>query len=425
MAKGNESIQYGSNVVYSSQTGAWTDTNYRYVKFAKPTSEDLLTWLEANAVRLPLTGTWVFNATLSDPSFLSVTAYDVPIMATSNSFDMTAMRFEINTGTDKMEILYMQSNHSMDAYGSEESVLWTDAGYRVITFTKPVQYAGNEAFIKWFTANAIQLPAKGKSLNEYTWQEISAISAADKATEYGFKVGDTKTIHVEGTVGTLAVNNDYNVFILGINHNNEQSITFGTFKDSDGTNVCLCDSNYNGTSSTTTSFHMNTSQSNSGGWNKSAMRYYILGSTNVQNGNATTDCTVNPVKNSLMAALPRDLRDVLKPMTIYSDNTGGGSDTASYVTTTVDFLPLLAEYEVYGTRKYANSAEQNHQAQYQYYRNGKSKIKYKHNSTSTDADWYLRSVYSSSHYFCNVSRYGTIFYSNAMYCLGIAPIFRV
>ena len=270
------------------------------------------------------------------------------------------------------------------------------------------------------------LPAKGKTLNEYTWDEIRQISDANKAKEYGFKPGDTKTIHVEGTVGTLAVNNDYNVFILGINHNGEQGITFGTFKTSDGIDVCLCDSAYGGYSSTTTDFHMNPSDSNSGGWNKSAMRYYILGSTNIQNGNATSDCTVNPVKNSLMAALPEDLRAVLKPMTIYSDNTGGGSDTASYVTTTVDYLPLLSEYEVQGTRSYANSAEQNHQAQYQYYKNGNSKIKYKHNGTSTAAYWWLRSVLATySADFCSVETDGSAAGNHAIYCIGAAPCFKV
>lgn len=68
-----------------------------------------------------------------------------------------------------------------------------------------------------------------------------------------------------------------------------------------------------------------------------------------------------------MAALPSDLRAVMQPMTIYTDNTGGGSDNASYVTKTTDYLPLLAEYEIFGTRTYANSAEKNYQAQYAYY----------------------------------------------------------
>lgn len=45
---------------------ATVNENYRYVKFEKPATGNLLAWLEANAVRLPLTGTWVFNETLTD-----------------------------------------------------------------------------------------------------------------------------------------------------------------------------------------------------------------------------------------------------------------------------------------------------------------------------------------------------------------------
>ena len=37
-------------------------------------------------------------------------------------------------------------------------------------------------------------------------------------------------------------------------------------------------------------------------------------------------------------------------------NTGGGNDTASYVTPTTDKVWLLSEFEVFGTRYIANSA---------------------------------------------------------------------
>lgn len=39
----------------------------------------------------------------------------------------------------------------------------------------------------------------------------------------------------------------------------------------------------------------------------------------------------------------------MKAVTKYSDNTGGGSDSAGYVTSTVDYLFLLAEFEYHGT----------------------------------------------------------------------------
>lgn len=57
----------------------------------------------------------------------------------------------------------------------------------------------------------------------------------------------------------------------------------------------------------------------------------MLGSTNTNDGDATATTATNPVANTLMAALPSDLRAVMQPMTIYTDNTGGGSGNASYV----------------------------------------------------------------------------------------------
>ena len=127
-----------------------------------------------------------------------------------------------------------------------------------------------------------------------------------------------------------------------------------------------------------------------------------------------------------MAALPSDLRAVMKPMTIYTDNTGGGSNTASNVTASVDYLPLLAEYEIFGTRSYANSSEQNHQAQYAYYSAGNSKVKYRHSATSSAAWWWERSpYYNYSNIFCFVNTNGTAYYSGARYSCGVAPAFRV
>ena len=113
-------------------------------------------------------------------------------------------------------------------------------------------------------------------------------------------------------------------------------------------------------------------------------------------------------------------------MTIYTDNTGGGSDNASYVTKTTDYLPLLAEYEIFGTRSYANSAEKNYQAQYAYYSAGNSKVKYRHSATSSAAWWWGRSPsYYNSGYFCFVNTNGNANGYDAGYSYGVAPAFRV
>ena len=126
------------------------------------------------------------------------------------------------------------------------------------------------------------------------------------------------------------------------------------------------------------------------------------------------------------SALPSDLQAVLKTTTIYSDNTGGGSDTASYVTATQDDLYLLAEFEIFGTRTYANSAERNHQQQYAYYVAGNSKIKYRHDSTATAVDWWERSVRATkADVFCAVSAGGVASPSNAYYSSGLAVAFKI
>lgn len=269
-------------------------------------------------------------------------------------------------------------------------------------------------------------------LNENDWSVIKSVADASQGANY-WAVGDRKAVTVNGTVGTQAINGTYYVYILGFDHNSSREgtgITFGTFKTalSGGTDICLVDSHYNDYSTGGQKwFNMNhSSNTNSGGWKGCDLRYDVLGSTNSNNNDAGTTTATSPVSGTLMAALPSDLRAVMKPMNIYTDNTGGGSNTASYVTKSVDYLPLLAEYEIFGTRSYANSAEQNYQAQYQYYKNGNSKVKYRHSSTSSPAYWWERSpYYSGSGTFCIVNAYGYATGSDARYSYGLAPAFRV
>ena len=200
-------------------------------------------------------------------------------------------------------------------------------------------------------------------------------------------MGDAKQIKVNGTVKSTAINMDVWAFILGFNHNSAKEgtnrIHFQIGKVSKtGNQICFVDAqyaNWNGT------FTMNGSTSgnstNAGGWNGCTMR------TTVLNQNPTS-----PAANSLMAALPSDLRAVMKSVTKYSDNTGGSSNAASAITATTDYLFLLSEFEVQGARTYASQYEQNSQLQYDYYKAGNTKVFNKHNATTTTAFWWLRSV---------------------------------
>lgn len=217
-------------------------------------------------------------------------------------------------------------------------------------------------------------------LNDASWAQISSVSSTGSSY---WAVGDRKAVTVNGTIGTLSVNSTYYVFIIGFNHNSSREgtgITFQGFKTalSGGTDICLIDSYYNSYQSYngTKYFQMNhwgTSSNyntNYGGWKGCDMRYDILGSTNRSpsgyGSQATTSrvgydaepaTTTSPVAKTLMAALPSDLRAVMKPMTIYTDNKGNSSNVSGNVTTSVDYLPLLAEYEIFGARSYANQYE--------------------------------------------------------------------
>lgn len=279
----------------------------------------------------------------------------------------------------------------------------------------------------------------GTPLEGCTWEQISQIAKAGLAEQY-FTVGDKKAIFVDGTVGTINISALYYVYIIGFGHNNAiNTIDFGAFKIIES--LSLIDANYRTyVSNGTKTFNLSHwGSGNYGGWKGCDTRYDVLGSTNVQPSgygsavssgrtgyDATDTCATSPVSNTLMAALPAELRAVMRPMTIYSDNTGGGSDTASYVTASVDYLPLLAEYEIFGARSRANSAEQNYQAQYAYYSVGNSTKKYSFLDDTTAVQYWQRSArVDNTTGFCMVNNTGSVDVGTANYVYTLAPIFRV
>lgn len=282
--------------------------------------------------------------------------------------------------------------------------------------TTMITVSYSEGGVTKTTTQSITVTAISSTLNSNSWATIKAVSDAGKGDSY-WDVGDTKTITINGTVQGFTFSNlSIAVFILGFNHNSSwdgnNRIHFQIGKISNKL-VGLCDSNYG--SYVSSGFCMNTSRTNSGGWSNSHMRKTVLGNSGTPS---------SPPANSLLAALPADLRAVMKSVYKYTDNTGGGSDTASYVTATTDYLFLLAEFEYHGKRTYANSAEQNYQKQYDYYKAGNSKVHYRHDNTGSAVRAWTRSAYSSySGYFCLVHTDGTPTSNDADYSRALAPGF--
>lgn len=135
-----------AEVVASSKTTMsvidhWALDAYRNLKFYSPTTGELKTWLEANAVKMPLTGTWVFNERLN--GLAAGGDWDIAFTSNDNSYSKFIRSSDsISYGSTMVYVI-----------PSKESP-WINEAYRTITFTEPVQYQGNEEFVRWFVDSA-------------------------------------------------------------------------------------------------------------------------------------------------------------------------------------------------------------------------------------------------------------------------------
>ena len=381
-----------------------------------------------NAGSYNATFTPVSNYQWSDGSTAAKTvAWSIGKAAGSSSLNKSSLA--LSTGTMSGTISVTRAgNGAVSASSSNTNVATVSVSGTTVTVTakakgtatitvKVAEGTNHTAPANRTCSVSVTLPTT--SLNDNTWATIKEVSDAGQGENY-WSVGDTKRITINGTVQGFTFSNlAIDTFILGFNHNSSREgtnrIHFRIGKIG-GKSVALCDSNYGSTGSSN-GFRMNKSNTNSGGWNGSYMRKTLLGNS----GTPTS-----PPANSLLAALPADLRAVMKPVTKYSDNTGGGSDNASYVTATTDYLFDLSEFEVQGSRTYANSAEKNYQLQYAYFKAGNSKITYNHGNTGTAVWCFSRSVYyygTSS--FCVTNADGSAGYASADYSGGRAPGFTV
>lgn len=283
-----------------------------------------------------------------------------------------------------------------------------------LTFVEGTSYSikNGKALIEGTEYDISFLPPIGTSLEDCTWEEIRAVSDAGLASAY-FSVGNRKSVYLSGTVGCLTLSGTYYCYIIGIDHNasvegtNRIHFQFGYTSSTSSNSVCFVDSAYY-YSGSTDAFRMNLSNTNVGGWDGSYMR--------------NTICT--EFKNTLSS----DLLSVLKTVTKYTDNkvSNATGSVSANVTATTDIIFLLATYEVFGAVGYANTYEPDKQAQYDYYKNGGSKIKYKHTAIGTAAPWSLRSpVASSNQTFSRVVEAGTSNTGNSNVSYGFAPCFCV
>lgn len=332
----------------------------------------------------------------------------------------------IQTGTELQIIVSVTSGATVTATKGSLSVSGTsidgtctltvpEAGTWSVKATRNGQTSDTKS-VTFTDSYAVTLSFVSAVLNNNSWENIRKVSDAGQGANY-WSIGDRKAVTFNGTVGALTLSNFTTyAFIIGFNHNSNlegaNRIHFQLAKTalSGGTDVALCDSNYN---QTVYGFHMNISSSSSGGWASSDMRTAICGTS------------LSSYSGTIIAVIPEALRAVLKSVTKYTNNTGN-STAANAVTATTDYFFLLSEYEVFGSTTGANSNEASKQAQYSYYSAGNSKVKYNHSATSTAVYWWLRSPYSrGSGYFVCVRTNGNVGDRYANYSYGFAPGFCV
>ena len=365
---------------------------------------------------LPEAGTWSVKATLGGQTSDTKSVSVVDSYAVALTFFSATITVNVDSGAS---VTLKKGGTTIATKTSNGTAAFTvtETGAYTVTATKNGQTtSGSVNVVSSTTSYSLTLSFVSSTLNNNEWSVIKSVSDAGQGANY-WSIGDRKAVTLNGTVGKLSLSNVTTyAFIIGFNHNasveGANRIHFQLAKTalSGGTDVCFCDNQYGPDSGWSSPgagyFVMNASNTNSGGWNNSYMRK-----------------TICP---AFLAALPTAWQNIIAACTKYSDNTGGGSNTASYVTATSDKIWLLSEMEVQGTRSYANSAEANYQKQYDYYRNGNSKVKYQHTATTSACIWWLRSVYASSTgSFCYVATDGSASGGGAYFSLGFAPGFKV
>ena len=217
------------------------------------------------------------------------------------------------------------------------------------------------------------------SFEKASWSDIAALSESGSADKY-FSVGDEKTI-------SLTTGEQVTFVILGFDHDDLTS--GGKAGMTIGMKNLLA-----------TTYRMNATGTNAGGWDESEMRTSTMA--------------------TLLSQLPSDLQGVIKQ--VNKKATAGSQSTS--ITTSADKLWLLAEVEVDGTTSagYADEGEQ-----YEYWKTVKDgtvaadRIKYLSNGSGSAYSWWLRSpnVSSSSSFRC-IGSSGSVTGSSANATRGVS-----
>lgn len=271
----------------------------------------------------------------------------------------------------------------------------------------------NVAEAKRYTI-ALNFVTISTTLNDNDWATIKMVSDMGEGANY-WSVGDCKQVTLNGTVADLTFDSYATyVYILGFDHNKELEgggihFQFAKTAAEDGVSIAFAGNDYGKASS---GCWMNATNTNVGGWESSAMRTSVCGTS------------LTDYEGTMIATLPSDLRGVLKTAKKYTNN--DEANTTNPATATEDVIFLLSEFELYGSISKANTNEQEKQQQYAYYAAGNARIKYKHHTQDIKAVCWLRSpAVENTRSFVTTNTTGIAYDMSAAYSRGFAPAFCV
>ena len=256
---------------------------------------------------------------------------------------------------------------------AEASGTWTfdvpDYGIWTLTATKSGQTATESVVVDQVKLYTTSLAYLSDTFSTNTWEAIIGVCQS----------GSVPAAWVVGNQKTMTINSArYTVTIIGKGHD---SYTGGgtaplTFQLQD----CYG-----------TKYQMNSSDTNSGGWARCAMRTTRL--------------------PAILALMPTEVKAAVQEVNKLSS---AGSQSAT-IETTADKLFLLSEIEIFGSTTYSKSGEG---SQYAYYSAGNSMLK---NFSGSAADWWERSPFgSNTTRFCDVGSGGGADYVTASAAFGVA-----
>ena len=361
-------------------------------------------------------GAYTFKITSDSGKTKNITAKVENILAAPQITvsEVTGNSFKINVENDYTEGAITEYKYSVGGTVKQQGT--TDKNYTVTGLTQKTKYSNIKvtAFINSLSkdSNVEEITTKDDSI-EYSWEEIAEIAKAISNDTSITDDTETATVTVNGTqktlnVGDTATLDGKKVRILGFNHDElaEPATAYGS-----ATKTGKAGISFEYVDFLISSAQMNSSDTNSGGWNASAIRGILNG------------ITYNSL--SIKSNIKKVKKDYIPTYNVASTEK------------TEDYLWLLSCGEIWDngynggvTRGIAIATEGK---QYKYYKINLGSTKYstsnnitKKPSASNSNWWWLRSpYYYSRNAFCYVYSDGTCNGNAAVGSGGVAPGFSI